>query len=29
MAVRDTEDKDKYVEFYDKLTSPEIIVKSK
>lgn len=29
MAVRDTEDKDKFVEFYDKLTSPEVIVKSK
>jgi 4-hydroxy 2-oxovalerate aldolase len=28
MAVRDSEDKDKYVEFYDKLTSPEISVKS-
>jgi 4-hydroxy 2-oxovalerate aldolase len=29
MALRDGEDKDKYVEFYDKLTSPEISVKSK
>jgi 4-hydroxy 2-oxovalerate aldolase len=29
MALRDGEDKDKYVEFYDKLTSPEVSVKSK
>jgi 4-hydroxy 2-oxovalerate aldolase len=29
MALRDGEDKDNYVEFYDKLTSPEIVVKSK
>lgn len=27
MALRNSEDKDKYVEFYDRLTSPEIIVK--
>jgi 4-hydroxy 2-oxovalerate aldolase len=29
MALRDGEDKDKYVEFYDKLTSPEVAAKSK
>jgi 4-hydroxy 2-oxovalerate aldolase len=29
MALRDGEDKDKFVEFYDKLTSPEAAVKSK